>query len=86
MSLYNNAGNMEAGELEGSGSPTGPPPTMITALCDMVEFTCLSEFISGLDVGGGGGACAAVAGDDEVVAVDWQGGFLDAFDHESGVG
>ena len=58
---------------------------MITGLCDMVQFTSLSESINVLGVDGGGGACAAVASD-EVVVVVWQGGLVGAFDCEAGVG
>jgi hypothetical protein len=49
-----------------AASPTGPPPTMITGLCDMVQFTSLSELINDLGVDGGGGACAG--GDDLGIA------------------
>jgi hypothetical protein len=59
---------------------------MITGLCDMVQFTSLSELINVLGVDGGGGACAAVASDDQVVVVVWQGGLVGAFDYEAGVG
>jgi hypothetical protein len=44
---------------------------MITGLCDMVQFTSLSELINVLGVDGRGGAGTAVASDDQVVVVRW---------------